>query len=113
LSLAAGSVQGGGYNALIAAKRAGLSVCYGGPVGRGPFAQLVLNALENEGIADLQTPGESHDQGCCTVLVDKAGERTFIASDGAQGYVSAEALAPIRFDEFEWTLLSGYALQVA
>lgn len=101
---------GGGYNALIAAKRAGLSVCYGGSIGSGPFAQIVLKRLETEEIPFLQSQNPERDQGCCTVLLDKDGERTFIASDGAEGYVNEESLARIRSTDFEWTLLSGYAL---
>lgn len=101
---------GGGYNALIAAKRAGLSVCYGGSIGSGPFAQIALKGLESEDIPFLQNQNTERDQGCCTVLLDKDGERTFIASDGAEGYVNAESLAQIRFTDYEWTLLSGYAL---
>lgn len=44
------------------------------------------------------------------MLLDQDGERTFIASDGAEGHVTSEALAQISFSGFDWTLLSGYAL---
>jgi sugar/nucleoside kinase (ribokinase family) len=101
---------GGGYNALIAAKRAGLSVFYGGSIGSGPFAHIVLDGLHREQIPLLRTQDMERDQGCCTVLLDQDGERTFIASDGAEGHVTSASLAQISFADYEWTLLSGYAL---
>ena len=101
---------GGGYNAMIAAKRAGLRVCYGGSIGSGPFAGLVLEGLNTEEIPFLRTQDMDRDQGCCTVLIDQNGERTFIASDGAEGHVTPDVLAQISFADFDWTLLSGYAL---
>ncbi|MBT3141012.1 ribokinase [Phaeobacter gallaeciensis] len=101
---------GGGFNAMVAAKRAGLRVCYGGSIGSGPFANLVREGLSAEEIPFLRTQDMYRDQGCCTVLIDQNGERTFIASDGAEGHVTPEALAQINFVDFEWTLLSGYAL---
>ncbi len=101
---------GGGYNAMVAAKRTGLHVSYGGGVGSGPFAGIVLEGLKSEGIPVLRTPDAERDQGCCTVLIDQDGERTFVASDGADGHATPQSLAQIRFADFDWTLLSGYPL---
>ncbi|WP_170560018.1 PfkB family carbohydrate kinase [Ruegeria atlantica] len=101
---------GGGFNAMVAAKRAGMMVCYGGTIGSGPFAQLVREGLNAEGIPFSRSQDLTRDQGCCSVLIDAEGERTFVASDGAEGHVSAEDLDQIAFAEFGWTLLSGYAL---
>ena len=101
---------GGGYNAMIAAKRAGLAVSYGGAIGSGPFAGIVVDGLRSENIPFLRPRDMECDQGCCSVMIDQDGERTFIASDGAEGHVTPEALAQIKFTEFDWTLLSGYAL---
>lgn len=103
-------VPGGGFNAMVAASRAGMMVCYGGSVGSGPFANIVLEGLNAERIPFLRTQDLTRDQGCCSVLIDRSGERTFIASDGAEGHLSDEALAQINFGDFGWTLLSGYAL---
>ncbi len=101
---------GGGFNAMVAAKRAGMSVSYGGSIGSGPFAQIVREGLDSEDFPVLQAKDLTRDQGCCTVLIDPQGERTFVASDGAEGHIKGENLAQIRFDDFDWTLLSGYAL---
>lgn len=101
---------GGGFNAMVAAKRTGMMVFYGGSIGSGPFAKIVREGLNTEGIPFLRSQDLTRDQGCCTVMIDPQGERTFVASDGAEGHVTAEDLAQISFAEFDWTLLSGYAL---
>ena len=104
---------GGGFNAMVAAKRAGMMVFYGGSIGSGPFAKIIREGLNTEGIPFLRAQDLTRDQGCCTVMIDLQGERTFVASDGAEGHVTPEDLAQISFGEFDWTLLSGYALHYA
>lgn len=101
---------GGGFNAMVAARRAGLAVTYGGILGAGPFADIVRKGLQAETIDWFDRPSPAIDQGCCSVLIDPQGERTFIASEGAEGSVSDEDLAIIPSQRFRWTLLSGYAL---
>ncbi len=101
---------GGGFNAMVAARRMGMDVAYGGTLGEGPFAALICAALDREGIASLRPARSGMDQGCCTVLVDRLGERTCIASEGADGVVAAADLALIRPEPGDWLLLSGYAL---
>ena len=101
---------GGGFNAMAAAKRAGMQVSYGGSLGTGPFATAGQTALHAEYINILRPLDSHRDQGCCTVLVDFFGERTFIAADGAEGQVEQSALATIDYSQFDWTLLSGYTL---
>ncbi|MEX0317604.1 MAG: PfkB family carbohydrate kinase [Ruegeria sp.] len=101
---------GGGFNAMVAAKRAGMDVWYGGALGTGPFARIVGEGLNQEAIPFLCPQDTERDQGCCTVLIDQTGERTFIASDGAEGHATAQALSQVTASGFDWTLLSGYAL---
>jgi sugar/nucleoside kinase (ribokinase family) len=101
---------GGGFNAMIAARRAGMDVGYGGTLGSGPMADFVAQALTREGIEVLRPRLSTNDQGCCTVLVDRTGERTFIASAGAEGIVSDDNLAAIAHSSDDWLLMSGYGL---
>ncbi|MEM8730371.1 MAG: PfkB family carbohydrate kinase [Pseudomonadota bacterium] len=101
---------GGGFNAMVAARRAGMDVRYGGPLGSGPFANIVEAGLDAEGISILQTRDPHHDQGCCTVMIDAQGERTFVAGEGAEAHLTADALTRIDVAGADWTLLSGYAL---
>jgi sugar/nucleoside kinase (ribokinase family) len=104
---------GGGFNAMLAARRMGLSVAYGGTLGTGAFADRIALALHDAGIATLRPRHPSLDQGCCTVLIDDAGERSFIASEGADGVVTAADLAALPLRADDWLLLSGYALLYA
>ncbi len=101
---------GGGFNAMVAARRMGMAVAYGGTLGTGAFADRIALALGNEGITTLRPRHPTMDQGCCTVLIDDAGERSFIASEGADGVMSPAELAVIVLKADDWLLLSGYAL---
>lgn len=101
---------GGGFNAMVAAKRCGLEVSYGGSLGTGPLSELVASALANAEIDRLRPRDQLRDQGCCTVMVDSNGERTFVAAEGAEGHVNLADLQPIEPSTFDWCLLSGYAL---
>lgn len=101
---------GGGFNAMVAARRMGAAVAYGGSLGTGPLADLAAAALDREGITPLRPRLPAADQGICTVLIDSAGERTFIAVSGADGQVGDPDLALIRPGPRDWLLMSGYAL---
>jgi sugar/nucleoside kinase (ribokinase family) len=107
---AAWLAAGGGFNAMVAARRAGMDVAYAGGLGTGPFAEIAHAALEAEQIV-LVGPRISYlDQGCCTTLIDASGERTFIASEGADGQMRPGDLASLSRGPEDWLLLSGYAL---
>lgn len=101
---------GGGFNAMVAARRAGMAVAYGGTLGTGPFSEIAAQAMSAEGISVLLPRLSTMDQGCCTVLVDAKGERSFIAADGADGQMTAADLAVISVGRDDWVSLSGYAL---
>jgi sugar/nucleoside kinase (ribokinase family) len=106
----ASMAPGGGFNAMVAARRMGMAVDYGGTLGEGPFADMIAAALAREGIGCLRPRRPGLDQGCCTVLIDQAGERSFIAAEGADGVVTHADLTGIRPAPEDWLLLSGYAL---
>lgn len=108
--LASSMAAGGGFNAMVAARRFGMEVVYAGGLGTGPFAELTARALRAEGISLLRTPTPGLDQGCCTTLVDAAGERTFVAAEGADGWTGDDDLARVGATSADWLLLSGYAL---
>lgn len=101
---------GGGFNAMVAARRMGLHTAYGGTPGTGPFADIARAALKEAGIPILRPRLAGHDQGVCTVLVEPSGERSFIAAEGADGVVSDEDLDGLPLRTGDWLLLSGYTL---
>lgn len=101
---------GGGFNVMAAARRSGLPVTYAGAVGSGPFGDLVAKALADEGIDRIRPRAGTRDQGCCTVMIEPSGERSFVAAEGAEGYIDDTDLAGINLQEFGWSLVSGYTL---
>jgi sugar/nucleoside kinase (ribokinase family) len=101
---------GGGFNAMVAARQMDLAVAYAGTLGEGAFADRIALALVGRGIALLRPRLAGVDQGCCTVLIDDAGERTFVYAEGADGIVTDADLAALPLEPDDWCLLSGYAL---
>ncbi|MBQ2262978.1 MAG: ribokinase [Loktanella sp.] len=101
---------GGGYNAMYAARQAGMDVALGGSLGTGPLADTILAAMQETGItcAGMRTP--DIDQGCCTVIMEPDGERSFLAFPGAEGRITLDTLDRIDMSAYSWVLLSGYSL---
>jgi len=95
---------GGGFNVMAAAARSGASVVYAGSHGSGQFDQVALSALAAEGIA-LALPPDGNDIGVCFVIVDAAGERTFVTSPGAEGRVR-----PVEVSSADIVYVTGYSL---
>src|SRR5690606_16426452 len=75
-------LPGGGFNLIVAAKRAGLAVAFGGAHGTGVNGDLIRAALKAEGIEILTAPSASMDSGVCTVLVTRDAERSFVSWPG-------------------------------
>ncbi|MEV7046682.1 PfkB family carbohydrate kinase [Amycolatopsis sp. NPDC051061] len=100
---------GGGFNVMAAAARAGAEVVYAGEHGTGRFGDLVREALAAEGVELVQPPAGS-DTGVCVVLVDAAGERTFITETGAEGTLTAEHLRRVRPRAGDLVYVTGYSL---
>lgn len=101
---------GGGFNAMVSARRSGMEVTYAGAVGNGPFGEIVIAALDAEGIEWVRPRSKDRDQGCCTVMLEPSGERTFVAADGAEGHIDDIDLARLDLPKFGWSLISGYTL---
>ncbi|WP_236545249.1 PfkB family carbohydrate kinase [Tropicimonas marinistellae] len=104
---------GGGFNAMVAARRAGMAARCGGSVGTGPFAARVLAALEEEGIGLARSRDATRDTGCCTVLIEPSGERTFVAAEGAEGHMNLDDLEAMDLSGVTRVMVSGYTLLYA
>lgn len=104
---------GGGFNAMVAARRMGVPVTYGGILGQGPLADIVADALRAEGIAIAVERRVAMDQGSCVVIVDGTGERSFITYHGAEREVDASHLASLSASSHDYALLTGYSLYKA
>jgi sugar/nucleoside kinase (ribokinase family) len=99
---------GGGFNAMSAAARQGMSALYLGQLGSGPFARIALEALRVEGIEAPITPRTDIDLGLCLVLVESDGERTFVTSPGAEGFLQTSELQTVEVRGGDVLFMSGY-----
>ena len=84
---------GGGFNALVAARRMGAEAVSLSPIGDGPYSSLIQAALTREGITDLGPRVAGIDNGFCIAFTDRTGERTFISTKGAETMAPASAWA--------------------
>ena len=82
---------GGGFNALVAARRMGAEAVSLSPIGEGPYSSLIQAALAREGITDLGPRIAGIDNGFCIAFTDRTGERTFISTKGAETMAPASA----------------------
>ena len=88
-----GTHVGGGFNALVAARRMGAEAVSLSPIGDGPYSSLIQAALTREGITDLGPRIAGIDNGFCIAFTDRTGERTFISTKGAETMAPASAWA--------------------
>jgi sugar/nucleoside kinase (ribokinase family) len=104
---------GGGYNAMCAAARQDLPCVYAGRLGTGPFSSLASDSLDGDDIAHPIEPNKDIDAGICVVLVDDAGERTFVTSPGAEGSLRVSDLERLDVVAVDYVLVSGYNVMYA
>ena len=88
-----GTHVGGGFNALVAARRMGAEAISLSPIGTGPHASMIEAALAREGIVDAGPRVDGVDNGFCVALIDSRAERTFISTKGAETMTPASAWA--------------------
>ena len=88
-----GAHVGGGFNALVAARRMGAEAVSLSPTGEGRNASLIREALAREGITDAGPRAEGVDNGFCVAFTDATGERSFISTRGAETMAPASAWA--------------------
>ena len=84
---------GGGFNALVAARRMRAEAVSLRPIGEGPYSSLIQAALAREGITDLGPRIAGIDNGFCIAFTDHTGERTFISTKGAETMAPESAWA--------------------
>jgi sugar/nucleoside kinase (ribokinase family) len=99
---------GGGYNAMSAAARQGVSAVYAGRLGRGPFSSIARSSLDHDDVSEPLEADETRDAGFCVALIDDEGERTFITSPGAEGSLRLSDLSSLDVRGADYVLVSGY-----
>lgn len=105
----AGMAVGGGFNVLAAARRLDVTTLYAGPLGEGPFAETVRQALEEIGVAHVG-PVVTGDQGYCVAMTDARAERTFVSTRGAETRGPLDAFDNLEVLGDDVVYLSGYSL---
>ena len=98
---------GGGFNALVAARRMGAQAVSLSPIGHGPYSLLIQQALQREEIRDSGPHIDGIDNGFCIAFTDQSGERTFISTRGAETRAPANAWA-----DFTATMRPGDVLYI-
>ena len=98
---------GGGFNALVAARRMGAQAVSLSPIGHGPYSLLIQQALQRAEITDAGPHIDGIDNGFCIAFTDKSGERTFISTRGAETRAPASAWA-----DFTATMRPGDVLYI-
>ena len=98
---------GGGFNALVAARRMGAQAVSLSPIGQGPYSLLIQQALQRAEITDAGPHIDGIDNGFCIAFTDQSGERTFISTRGAETRAPANAWA-----DFTATMRPGDVLYI-
>lgn len=98
---------GGGFNALVAARRMGAQAVSLSPIGHGPYSLLIQQALQRAEITDAGPHIDGIDNGFCIAFTDQSGERTFISTRGAETKAPARAWA-----DFTATMRPGDVLYI-
>ena len=98
---------GGGFNALVAARRMGAQAVSLSPIGQGPYSLLIQQALQRAEITDAGPHIDGIDNGFCIAFTDQSGERTFISTRGAETRAPANAWA-----DFTATMRQGDVLYI-
>lgn len=99
--------MGGGFNALVAARRMGAQAVSLSPIGHGPYSLLIQQALQRAEITDAGPRIDGIDNGFCIAFTDQSGERTFISTRGAETMAPANAWA-----DFTATMRPGDVLYI-
>ena len=98
---------GGGFNALVAARRMGAQAVSLSPIGHGPYSLLIQQALQRAEITDAGPHIDGVDNGFCIAFTDQSGERTFISTRGAETRAPASTWA-----DFTATMRPGDVLYI-
>jgi sugar/nucleoside kinase (ribokinase family) len=104
---------GGGFNAMSAAARQGVTALYAGRLGRGPFSTIARTSFEHDDVDEPIDADAEHDAGFCVAMIDDGGERTFITSAGAEASLRPTDLATLDVADGDYVLVSGYNVMYA
>jgi sugar/nucleoside kinase (ribokinase family) len=99
---------GGGYNAMSAAARQGVTAVYAGRLGRGPFSKIARTSFDDDDVDEPIDADPDLDAGFCVAMIDDGGERTFITAAGAETSLRLGDLSSLDVTGGDYVLVSGY-----
>lgn len=101
---------GGGFTVLKAAKRMGAAAEHAGIIGNGPWATMIRNAFDAEGIAHTGQDRLDEDSGFRVILGDGGTRKTLIATYGAEAHGSEDAFDTLEANAADVLHISGNSL---
>lgn len=103
------STQIGGcaYNVAYALRCLGIQHDFIAPIGKGPNADLVKEQLTKDGYK-LEIFDPSYDCEQCLCIVDRNGERTFIAIPGIEYHFKSQWLENIDLNQYDLIFITGF-----
>lgn len=104
------NMGGMAYNVYQAITTTGEDAILGCPAGEGPFSDIIEKFYEQRGVKPFAR-SKGLDNGVCLCLVDKNGERTFIAYHGAEYKFQKEWYKDVNFDEIDMIYFSGLEVE--
>ena len=104
------NMGGMAYNVYQAITTTGEEAILGCPAGEGSFSDVIEKFYEERGVKPF-VRSKGQDNGVCLCLVDKNGERTFVAYHGAEYKFQKEWYQDINFDEIDIIYFSGLEVE--
>ncbi|OZG57521.1 sugar kinase [Bifidobacterium tissieri] len=106
----AGTSIGGSFATLQAAARMGARTEHAGIIGNGPWATMIRQAFDAEGIAHTGQDRLDEDSGLRVLLSDGSPRKTLIAKFGAEAHGSFDSFDEIRPESNDVLHISGNTL---
>ena len=102
---------GGALNLEATVSRLGLPAIHCTPLGQGPRADQIREAMRRENVAIEAIEDYSHgDSGLCMTFVEPNGQRSFVTQSGAEGLRDFRELERYDYSADDWLVIYGYEL---
>lgn len=102
---------GGALNLEATVSRLGLRAIHSTPLGQGPRADQIREAMNREKVdIDAIEDYSRGDSGLCMTFVEPNGQRSFVTQSGAEGLRDIRELEQYDYAENSWLVIYGYEL---
>ena len=102
---------GGALNLEAAVSRLGLPAVHCTPLGHGPRADQIREAMKRENVAiEAVEQYSTGDSGLCMTFVEPNGQRSFVTQSGAEGLRDFRELEQYDYSVDSWLVVYGYEL---